>query len=650
MNPAYVQWLEVLLPAVVIAAFGYRQFNSWTTNECRSAKSDTELLAYAPPRSFSPLWRFQAFAALYCLTLIALYLVLFVLLRSSPASVLDLLKVTGVTPDNAWLVALFIVTGLTPMLPGFSNVEQALREVMHEGAVVPSKAQQMANELASPTTTFDFDKTHLVTEVLPRLAAQFQRGDFSRQRALTIAQKWLRLKVLLMKFAPGHDHDRAVHKGGSPYLTRFLKDCAVLEREVNAFAAANPELLRVNGGSPAAVAMAERIEHLQHRLYELMCCQAYSSARSADQVVRYFHDSYGIGVGHVQFAKMPFDPMADALVATAAVVLVISAVFHQLHPGVGRVHPFVWALTSCATHGAGLLVGWFVFAQRRIAHHWDGPTPAPMSRKRLIVCIVLAFALALIPTFGSTLYANYQEPLTDPWQFVAVNALQRSWPWAFLGSATAMATYIHLEKTASEIPTLRLRALSAGGQALTNVGVSLTILALHTKVNGGAPDLLLSLQLPLIQLVLALTGSIGLVLGFFLPTVVHGRGVDGRAGVQRFVLPRSDQRSNAVFTYAGKQWPVVLNTLSLSGALLELDDTEVDVVPGRHGVLTLYSNIALTVYVTRVLPPADEAEVGPMPRRFAVRFASRHRHVPLAPDLARRLRDFLGIGDLQPAT
>ncbi len=650
VDPAFVQWLEVLVPAVVIAAFGYRQFNSWTVAECRSAMSDTELLAYAPPRSFSPLWRFLVFGGLYCLTLIALYLVLFVLLRNSPASVLELLKVSGVTPENAWLVALFIVTGLTPMLPVFSNVEHTLRKVMHDFAFVPAKAQQMADELASPTTTFDFDDTHLVAVVLPRLAPQFQRSDFSRLRALTIAQKWVRLKLLLMKFAPSNTLGHATSQGGSPYLTRFLKDCSALEREVNAFAAANPELLRVNGGSPAAVALAERIDQLQHRLYELMCCQAFGSARSADEVVRYFRDSYGIGVGHVQLAKIPFDPMIDALVAATATVLVIAIAYHQLHPEVGRVHPFVWAATSFATHGVGLLVGWSVFAQRRVAHRWDGPTSAPISRQLLIASVVLAFALSIIPTFASTIYADYQGTVTDPWLDVAGRALQRSWPWAFLGSATAMATFIHLERSANRMPALRLRAFSAGGQALTNVCISLIILAVHTTMPGmAAPDLLQNLQQPVIQLVLALTGSIGLVLGFFLPSVVHGHGLDRRAGVERLVLPRSDERSKAVFTYAGRQCPAVLETLSLSGALVELHDADADLVPGRHGVLTLHSNLAITVYVVRLLTGVEPLSAQ-APHRFAVRFASRHRHVPLAPEIDRRLRGFLGVSDPLPAT
>jgi len=127
---AYALWFQLAFAAIVITAFGYRQFNSWTKTESCRATADSELLAFAPPRSFTPLWRFLGTATLYCLTLVVLYLVVFVMLYSGALSDIELLAVSGVTRDNAWLVALLIVTGLSPMLPIFSSVEQVIREVI----------------------------------------------------------------------------------------------------------------------------------------------------------------------------------------------------------------------------------------------------------------------------------------------------------------------------------------------------------------------------------------------------------------------------------------------------------------------------------------------------------------------------------------
>jgi len=84
--PANALLFQLAFSAIVIVAFGYRQFNTWTKGESCRATTDSELLAFAPPRSFTPLWRFLATAALYCLTLVVLYLVVFVMLYNGSMS------------------------------------------------------------------------------------------------------------------------------------------------------------------------------------------------------------------------------------------------------------------------------------------------------------------------------------------------------------------------------------------------------------------------------------------------------------------------------------------------------------------------------------------------------------------------------------
>jgi hypothetical protein len=654
---AYALWFQLAFAAIVITAFGYRQFNSWTKAESCRATADSELLAFAPPRSFTPLWRFLGTATLYCLTLVVLYLVVFVMLYSGSLSDIELLEVSGVTRDNAWLVALLIVTGLSPMLPIFSSVEQVIREVMHNWAVVPAKAQDMANELASPTTTFELDEAFLRNVVMPRLGRPFTRADFTEGRAYTIAQKWCRLEMLLLKFAPPADDGLEAPRFKSPYATRFVNDCKALERDMNDFSAASPDLLRTIGGSPAAVLLSERLDQMQHRLFVLMCCAAFASARSVEEVVRYFRKGYGVGIGHVQLSSAPFDPILDTLIAVTFVVVVISLGFTTLHHDDPSVHvrPFLWAANAFCVHGAGLLVGWMVFSRRRRQHvPWVDPSEMPVSRQLLLACVLLAFSLAAIPTFACSLAASYLNlhgaPAPQPLLWMARDALLRSWAWAFLGSATAVATYIHLERTANGVASMRLRAFSAAAQAATNVGISLVLLAIFSHPAHAQPDLRVNLANPLYQLVLVLTGAIGVVLGFFLPRVVHGHGLDRRAGIERRGV--DGEQARATFTYGGKQVPVTISQLSMSGAVLQLQDARLDVVPVRQGVLTLADGAAVSVYVARLLPPDDSDTAFPMPRRFAVRHACMRGPVVLATGTAAKLRRFLeGLGPAQqPAT
>jgi hypothetical protein len=641
---------QLAFSAIVIIAFGYRQFNTWTKGESCRTTTDSELLAFAPPRSFTPLWRFLATAALYCLTLIVLYLVVFVMLYNSAMSGIELLDVSGVTQANAWLVALLIVTGLSPMLPVFSSVEHVVREVMHNWAVVPAKAQDMANELASPTTTFELDEAFLRSTVMPRLGMPFTRGDFTEGRAFTIAQKWCRLKMLLLKFAPPDQDGLEAPRFKSPYATRFVSDCKALERDVKEFAEATPELLRTMGGSPAAVLLSERLDQMQHRLFVLMCCAAFAAARSVEEVVRYFRKGYGIGIGHVQLSSAPFDPILDTLIAVTLTVLLISLGFSMTHrDSPVHVRPFLWSANAFCVHGAGLLVGWLVFSRRRgQSESWVDPSDAPVSRRLLLACVMLAFSLAAIPSLLSSMLSAHLNGSAKPLLTLASDALLRTWPWAFLGSATAVATFIHLERSANGVASLRLRAFSAAAQAATNVAISLVILGVFTRPGEAPPDLARNLALPVYQLVLVLTGAIGVVLGFFLPRVVHGHGLDRRAGVERF--PVDGERARATFTYCGRQVPVTVAHLSLSGAVLELAHAHIDVVPGRQGVLTLFDGAAISAHVARLLPPEEADAASVTPRRFAVRHACVHGPVATGSGTAGKLQRFLGSLAPQPAT
>ena len=642
-------WFQLAFSAIVISAFGYRQFNTWTKGESCRTTSDSELLAFAPPRSFTPLWRFLATATLYCLTLIVLYLVVFVMLYNGPQVGADFLEVSGVTQANAWLVALFIVTGLSPMLPIFSSVEHVIREVMHNWAVVPAKAQDMANELASPTTTFELDEAFLHNVVLPRLGKPFARADFTEGRAVTIAQKWCRLKMLLLKFAPPAEDGLEAPRFKSPYATRFVSDCRALEHDLKEFGDCSPDLLRTLGGSPAAVLLSERLDQMQHRLFVLMCCAAFASARSVDEVVRYFRKGYGVGIGHVQLSSAPFDPILDTLIAVTLTVLLISLVFTMTHhDDTIRVRPFLWSANAFCVHGAGLLVGWLVFSRRRDqSESWIDPSDSPVSRRLLLACVLPAFCLAAVPTFLASMLSASLNGSTKPLLVLANDALQRSWPWAFLGSATAVATFIHLERSANGVASMRLRAVSAAAQAATNVGISLVILTVFTRPGGATPDLATNLAQPLYQLVLVLTGAIGVVLGFFLPRVVHGHGLDRRAGIARF--PVDGERARATFTYGGKQVAVTVAQLSLSGAVLQLPHGHVDVVPGRQGVLTLFDGAAISVHVARLLPPDETDATSTSPHRFAVRHASSRGPVVLASGTAAKLQRFLGALAPMPA-
>lgn len=640
----------VAFSAFVIVVFGYRQFNQWTELETRSERSDSELLAFAPPRSFTSHWRFLLIASVYCLTLIVLYLLLYLIFLSPPAGGADFLKIAGVTKENAWLVALFVVTGLSPILPVVSNIERSVREVMHTWAVVPTKAHQMADELASPGARIDIDETFLQEIVLPKLAPDFDKADFSGNRAVTIAQKWCRLNYLLLKFAPPALGGFGARGLRSPYTTRFQQDCDALGKEVKDLTKTDPTAIRSLGGSPATVALAERLDSLLHRLYVLMSCRAFSSARSLEAVVQYFRRSYGIYVRRIEIAPFPTDPVFDALAAAAAAVLCVSLAFWYLNPSQrSAVQPFAWAINTLAVHGLGLLVGWVVFAQRKrrstSAVRYFG-SAAPISRKYLVASVVLGFSLATIPTWVGSMYYFRSLGLYDGTLLnLAYVGLVRSWPWAFLGAATAIAVYLHLERSANREVTLRLGAWSGGLQALSNVGIALLILAFYNPVAGRAsalveevPTLAQKLENPVVRLVLLLTAVIGLVLGLFLPRAVHGYGIDMRGGAMRYRPNGNSDR--AVFTYMGRQCAGRIHAISMTGCLLRFAESAVQPEQNAVGTIVLDDQTALPAQYAREAK-IQEAGAPAETALHAFRFTAEQNRRFLPSGLRERLRSFL---------
>ena len=629
--------LLVALSMAVIAVFGYRQFNQWTEAETRGDRTDSELLAFAAPRSFTSHWRFLMIAAVYCLTLSVFYLVLYMIFRSSPAAGAEFLKVAGVTEQNAWLVALFVVTGLSPIVPPFSRIERSVREVMHAWAVVPAKAQQMADELASPTSRIELDEIFLQDVVLARVAPDFIRADFSEERTVTVAEKWCRLTYLVLKLAPPSLGGFDAPDLRSPYTARFKREFDALGDEVREMAANDAPALRNRAGSPATLALTEKIDALLHRLYVLMACRAFSSARSLDAVVQHFRRTYGLDVRRIELAPFPTDPVFDALIAASVAVFVVSIAFWLYHPDErAQVQPFVWALITLALHGLGLLSGWIVFKQRKRRSMGVGKYFAsilPISRKHLAATVVLGYSLGTIPTWlGSVYYLQKVRPANSLFD-QAYPALLLSWPWAFLGAVTAVAVYLHLERTASREVSPWLAVKSGALQALANVSVAMMILAFY-NAPGDTQTFEQKLDNPVTLLVLLLTGVIGLMLGLFLPRAVHGYGIDMRGGATRYRPAGAAKR--AVFTCVGKQCEAEIQAISMTGCLLRLGDGSVRPNPDAFVTVVLGNETALPAqYVREAKDAADGATL------HAFRFTTEQgrRHLPRT--LRHRLGDFL---------
>ena len=645
------QWLQLVFSVTVIVLFGYRQFNAWTSAEVSGEIEGTEIFSFAPPRSFTTmLWKFVAAASFYCLALVVFYVVLVALLSSAPASALKFLSLDGVvTKENAWLVALFVVTGLSPMLPVIDKIERTLREELHEWAFIPRKAQEMALELTLPTAQIHFDERHFKGDLGHKLlsSGHFHRADFVKVGPLTVAEKWCRLMYLFHRFQPAVKVGRLAAKLNSPYVFQVDNDFRALEREVTSFAKDSPDLLRAQNDGRCSELLS-RIDALQERLYLLMCCLAFATSRTDDRAVKQFEAQYGLRVERAQCAAPPVNPMLDALMVMTVVVLVICVAFTVVFPDT-TVQPLYWTISACLTHGAGLLIGWLVFSHHRhAAPKRENILVEPVSRKLLLACVVLAFVLATVPTFGVTFSNVLLHPLpvrageAPPSVLeAALSALQRSWPWAFLGSATAFSTYLHLERSVDVPVTTRTCLRSGVLQATGNCALSLLIMAVHTPTrNGGAPDLLTNLQSPVLRLVLALTATIGLVIGFFLPLVVRGYGRDRRVGLQRFAVPEG--RMEATLTHNGHQTSVALREMSLSGSVLEVRDASVTLDPGCHAVLTLCDGTALRILIVRsMLKPNDPQAVEGV-RHFAVsHMQNRGPTATLTSAMAQKLGGFL---------
>ena len=589
----------ILISMAVILLFGFRQFNQWTEKEARNEGPEYELVAFAPPKSFTPFPRFFLLSVLYCASLLSLYAILLVILQNPPLGG-EFLKIAGVTPENAWLAALFVVTGLSPILPLFSQTERALREVMHTWAVVPGKALQMADQLASPGSEFQLDERFLHEVTLPRVGPQFTSGDFPSGTTTSIAEKWCRLHYLLYRFAPPAKGGVLGWKVKSPYTTRFYQNFLVVKKEVGEFATATPSELRSFPSSPDAVDLSDRIDNLQHQLFILMSCHAFSSRMSWEGVRAYMKQSYGVDMKRPQDMALPTGPIFDGLMTVTVSVFVASYAFLLVFPDRGaEINPFVWACSALATHGLGVLVGWFIFAHKK--RHTEDPfyeKPVwPLSREYVVAAILLGFVAATPSTWLATV--NYLDSVgTAEWkQLLTVQAgwaaFQISWPWGLLGSATAFAVYFHLERTASTRMGLRDRFVSGIAQALLNLTISTSILVLNNPFHRSIAE---QFGNRVTQLVLLLTALIGLLLGYFLPDALYRHGHD-RRGAKRY-RPVS-QPPAAVLTCRGHRLQGEVIQMSATGCLFRPNVQLGAAVLGRYGNITLKDGTVVPARATR---------------------------------------------------
>jgi hypothetical protein len=652
----------ILLSVVIVGIFGYRQFNQWTEDETRADNSDSELLAFAAPRSFTSLGRFVSIACLYCLSLITLYFLLYLGFRySKEMGTSEFLKLGGVTPESAWLAALFVVTGLSSILPVFSNVERSLRKVMHAWAVVPTKAHQLAHQITAPSTELIMDRTFLQRTVLPKLLPRFSLQDVTADESVTIAQKWCRLHYLLARFAPPESEGlNAPALRKSPYIVRFRTDLEALQKDLEAAAAADEAVLRRPADSPATAALAERVDSMLHRLYVLMSCRAFGTTRSLDGVTHHLERNYGLKMARIEITTFPTGPVLDTLAAVTLVVFGISLVFVTFRADIKwQVDPLLWAVSTFAVHGSGVLIGWTVFARRKRRWRAAGgnyvPVAAPLSREHMVAAVTLAFAVALVPIVAASMFylhsiwthlAYAYEP-----QNLLLEAMKMGWPWSLLGSATAVAAYWHLERSANQEGSRRLAVVSALAQAGANLTIAIAILLLYAPEISKLPVVSAAAKFadPVTQLVLILTAAIGATLGLCLPRTVRGHGLDQRGGAKRY-RPHAESRA-AQLNLHGRRLRCEIEEISRTGCVLRGVDVDLQIA-GRAlqlGQLTLADRTSLPVRVTRELPNAAET-AGAAARRIAVEFTTEPGQRYLPKGLREQLQRFLAAPEFQAAT
>jgi hypothetical protein len=656
-----VELALILLSVGIVGIFGYRQFNQWTEDETRADNSDSDLLAFAAPRSFTSLGRFVSIACLYCLSLIALYFLLYLGFRySKEMGTAEFLKLGGVTPESAWLAALFVVTGLSSILPVFSNVERSLRKVMHAWAVVPTKAHQLAHQITAPSTELQMDRTFLQRTVLPKLLPRVSLQEATADDAATIAQKWCRLHYLLARFAPPESEGlNAPALRKSPYIVRFRTDLEALQKDLEAAGAADDASLRQPANSPAMALLAERVDSMLHRLYVLMSCRAFGTTRSLEGVSEHFARNYGLKMARIEITSFPTGPVLDTLAAVTLVVFGISLLFVTFRMDVKwQVDPLLWAVSTFAVHGSGVLIGWTVFARRKGRWRANGghylPVPARLSREHMVAAATLAFGVAMVPITAASIFYLHSiwAHLGHNWepQSLPIEALKLGLPWSLLGSATAVAAYWHLERSANQEGSRRLAVVSALSQAGANLTIAIAILLLYSPVISALPSATAAQKFadPVTQLVLILTAAIGATLGLCLPRTVRGHGLDQRGGAKRY-RPQAESRA-AQLSLRGRRLRCEIEEISRSGGVLRGLDVDVQVA-GRAvqlGQLTLADRTSLPVRVTRELPQAGDG-AGAATRRVAVEFTSEPGYRYLPKGLRAQLERFLAAPEFQAA-
>jgi len=269
------------------------------------------------------------------------------------------------------------------------------------------------------------------------------------------------------------------------------------------------------------------------------------------------------------------------------------------------VSPLIWALTALATHGLGVWIGWFVFVLRRKTE-WNIPYGERNGRIKgeyFTLAIVLGFSLAILPTWLATI--NYVPKLIDrPFTDLCLIALQLGWPWAFLGSATAVAIFTYLEYLVDGDIDWITRVASGLAQGATNVSIAVSIVAAQTvwpvmEIAEKMPKTFSeAVALPNYELVFLLTGLIGLFLGLLIPSAFKGIGREKRLA-RRTPVPAD--YSDVSMALRGAPTSGQLVNVSLTGARVRVD--QMRGVPGvrQYGSVVLKDGLRLPAQFIRLV-------------------------------------------------
>jgi len=383
-------WWLYFVAVLFLISYAFVQFNRWTDDELKA----DDILSVAPPKHFTSFSRFSSMAVLYCISLLAFYAVLVAVFLHKEWSE-GILKVAGVTQANAWLAALFAITGLSNVVPPFKTVESLVRRTLHRWAFVPMKAKSLASQITDPSTTFELDDAYIEKVAMVQAGKSFVRSDFVTGHAITIANKWCRLVYLLNKIAPRKSLSGArLWSTKSPYTTKFDQAFEKLEKTAQDLAGRGEAGLRETPTSPEALHLSDRIEDLLGDLYLLMSCQALGSKLSWDAVQTHFRSVYGINVSASSNVPIPSSSIFNAL-ALVGVATFLTAGAYKLWTNDAEVAPLVWALSALGVHGvASGLVGLFTDFVEELSE--GRPTASGAVDSEAIILASLQFSASLL--------------------------------------------------------------------------------------------------------------------------------------------------------------------------------------------------------------------------------------------------------------